>query len=327
MKVLVTGASGFLGGWVVRRLLDEGHDVRIIVRPKSDLEEIKDLKLDIQPGDVTDPDSLIAATRGVDTVFHLAGLIAYSRATREAMERVNVQGTANVIAACKANQVRRLVHLSSVTAVGAGFTKDQILNEDSPYNLKHLNLGYFETKRKAEALVKDAVTQDGLDAVILNPSTIYGPADAKKGSRKVQLKVAQGRFPFYPPGGVSIVAVEDVVDAIMAAWNKGKKGERYIVSGENLLIKDVFEMIAAEAGIKPPSIALPRSAIFAIGKFGDFLELLGKKGPLNTENAWTSVLYHWFDSSKAATEFGIKFKPASYAIRRSVQWSREHGLI
>lgn len=327
MKVLVTGASGFLGGWLVRRLLDEGHDVRIIVRPNSDLEEIKDLKLDIRPGDVTDLESLNAATRDVDTVFHLAGLIAYSRAARPAMEKVNVQGTANVIRACETNQVRRLVHLSSVAAIGAGFTKDQVLNEESPYNLKHLNLGYFETKHEAENLVRDAVAREGIDAVILNPSTIYGPADAKKGSRGVQLKVARGKFPFYPPGGVSIVAVEDVIDAIMAAWSKGRRGERYIVSGENLLIKDVFEMIASEAGVKPPSIALPRSAIFAIGRFGDFLELLGKKGPLNTENAWTSVLYHWFDSSKAAQEFGLKFKPAAHAIRQSVQWSREHGLI
>lgn len=327
MKVLVTGATGFLGGWLARRLLDEGHEVRIIARPKSDFEQIKDLPLDVQPGDVTDPSGLNAACRNVDTVFHLAGLVAYSRAQRPAMEKVNVQGTANVIAACKANGVRKLVHLSSVTAIGAGFTKEEILNEDSPYNIAHLHLGYFDTKHQAENLVKDAVNRNELDAVIINPSTIYGPADAKKGSRNVQLKVARGKFPFYPPGGVSVVAVEDVIEAIVAAWNRGRTGERYIVSGENLLIKDVFDIIAAEAGVKPPSIALPRSAIFTLGKVGDLLERIGKKGPLNTENAWTSVLYHWFDSSKASKEFGIKFKPAAEAIKASVRWSRDNGLI
>lgn len=326
MKVLVTGATGFLGGWLVRRLLEEGCDVRIIKRPNSSLEELEGLKLEIVAGDVTDRASLIEATKGVDTVFHLAGLIGYSRAQRSAMEKVNVDGTRNVIDACEINQVRKLVYLSSVVAIGAGFNKTP-LNENSPYNVRHLHLGYFDTKHDAEVLVQDAVFAKRIDAVMINPSTIYGPADAKKGSRGVQLKVARGKFPLYPPGGVSIVSVEDVVDAVIAVWKKGRSAERYIVSGENLLLKDVFDMIAEFAGSKPPTIPLPRPAIFAIGKVGDFLEARGKKGPINSENAWTSVLYHWFDSSKAQRELGLKPKPASYAIEQSVRWMKENGLI
>ncbi len=326
MKVLVTGATGFLGGWLVRRLLEEGHHVRIIKRPKSSLEELEGLSLDIQPGDVTDLASLTQACRGVDTVFHLAGLIAYTRSQRAAMEKVNVEGTANVLKACSSNGVRKLIHLSSVVAIGASFDGKKPLDEESPFNIHHLDLGYFETKYQAEQLVRAAVNDGKIDAVMINPSTIYGPADAKKGSRGVQLKVAKGKFPFYPSGGVSVVAVEDVIDAIIAAWDKGRKGERYIVSGENLLIKDVFDLIAREAGVKPPTIALPRPAIFAIGKVGDFLESIGKKGPLNTENAWTSILYHWFDSTKAQKEFGLKLKPAEYAIGQSVKWIKDHGL-
>lgn len=325
MKVLVTGATGFLGGWLVRRLLAEGCEVRIIKRPKSQLEELEGLSIDIRPGDVTDTQSLKDACQGVDTVFHLAGLVAYSRAQRATMEKVNVQGTANMIEASINAGVRRLVHLSSVVAVGASFDGTP-LNESSRYNVGHLDLGYFETKHKAELLVREAVRSGRLDAVILNPSTIYGPADAKKGSRNVQLKVAKGKFPFYPPGGVNVVSVEDVIDCIVAAWRKGRSGERYIVSGENLYIKDVFEIIAREAGVNPPSIALPRAAIFAIGRTGDLLERLGKKGPLNTENAWTSVLYHWFDSTKAQNELGLKPKSAQYAISQSVRWIKEQGL-
>lgn len=327
MKVLVTGATGFLGGWLTRRLLDEGHNVRIIKRPRSSLDEIANLKLDIVPGDVTDEASIVAACKGVDSVFHLAGLVAYTRAQREAMERVNVQGTANVVRACQETGVRRLVHLSSVVAIGASFDGKKPLNEESPFNIHHLNLGYFETKFAAEKIVKAACDNGQLDAVIINPSTIYGSADAKKESRRTQLKVARGKFPFYPPGGVSVVAVEDVVDAIVAAWDKGRKGERYIVSGENLLIKDVFDIIAREAGVKAPSIALPRAAIFAMGYLGDFMERLGKKGALNSENAWTSVLYHWFDASKAQRELGLKLKPASYSIGQSVRWMKDNGLL
>ena len=326
MKVLVTGATGFLGGWLVKRLLDEGCDVRIIKRANSSLDEIEGLKLDVMSGDVTDLESLREASRGVDTVFHLAGLIGYSRAQRAAMDRVNVRGTANVIQACRDAGVRKLVHLSSVVAIGAGFDKS-VLNEDSPYNVHDLNLGYFETKHQAEELVRLAVKNGQLDAVMINPSTIYGAADAKKGSRGTQLKVARGRFPFYSPGGVSIVAVEDVVDAIIAVWRKGRPAERYIVSGENLTIKQTFDIIAHEAGVKAPSIYLPRPAIFALGKMGDFMESIGKKGIINTENAWTSTLYHWFDNSKAKRELGLNPKPASYAIGNSVRWMKDHGLI
>lgn len=327
MKVLVTGATGFLGAWIVRRLLDEGIEVRIIKRASSSLEELEGLKLDVRSGDVTDLQSLNKACRDVDSVFHLAGLIAYSRAQRSEMEKVNVQGTANILEACRANGVRRLLHLSSVVAVGASFDGSSLLDENSPFNLHELDLGYFETKFQAERLVREAVAEGWIDAVMINPSTIYGPGDAKKGSRGTQLKVARGKFPFYPPGGVSIVAVEDVVDCSIAAWKHGRTGERYIVSGENLLIKDVFERIARIAGVKPPPVGLPRPAIFAIGKVGDLLEAMGRKGPLNTENAWTSVLYHWFDASKAQRELGLKPKSADYALENSIRWIRDHGLL
>lgn len=326
MKVLVTGATGFLGGWLVRRLLDEGCEVRIIKRGHSSLEEIEGLPLEVVSGDVTNVESLIQAAKGVDSVFHLAGLIAYSRAQRQAMERVNVGGTQNIIKACEANGVRRLLHLSSVVAVGASF--DGVpLNEESSYNVGHLHLGYFDTKHEAELRVREAVASGKIDAVMVNPSTIYGPADAKKGSRGVQLKVAKGKFPFYPSGGVNVIAVEDVIDSIIAAWKVGKSGERYILSGENLLIHDLFKIIAREAGVKPPSIFLPNPVIKAIGHVGDALEAIGKKGPLNSENAWTSILYHWFDSSKAQRELGLKPKPAEYAIAQSVKWIKENGLL
>jgi dihydroflavonol-4-reductase len=326
MKVLVTGATGFLGGWLVKRLLAEGHDMRIIKRASSSLEELEGLKLDIVSGDVTDANSLLNACRGVDTVFHLAGLIGYSRLQREAMHAVNVVGTKNVIDACRACQVRKLVYLSSVVAIGASFDKVP-LNETSPYNIAHLRLGYFDTKYEAEALIRSAVLEGHVDAVMINPSTIYGPADAKKGSRSVQLKVARGKFPLYPPGGVSIVSVDDVIDAVMAVWVRGKPAERYIISGENLLLKDVFDQIAALAGVKPPFIPFPRPAIFALGAVGDVLEKFGKKGPVNSETAWTSTLYHWFDNSKAQRELGLKMKPASYALEQSVRWMKDNGLL
>lgn len=328
MKVLITGATGFLGSWMTKRLLDEGFEVSALVRSKHKLEtELPGLKVQAIEGDVTDLASLQRATRGQESVFHLAGLIAYSHAQRAAMENVNVQGTANVIRAMQENGCGRLLHLSSVTAIGAGFTPSEILDETSKFNVGHLNLGYFETKRAAEELVFKACRETNFDAVAVNPSTIYGPGDAKKGSRGAQLKVARGTLPFYPSGGVNIVHVDDVVDLCIKVFRTGRSGERTIACGENLLIKDAFERIAKAAGVKPPAIPLPRFAAFALGRIGDALESIGKKGPLNTENAWTSVLYHWFKNDKARREFGFQPKSADSAIEASVRWSKENGVI
>lgn len=327
MKVLVTGATGFLGQWLTRRLLDEGFEVRVLVRSRAKLEELEGLKLDVAEGDVTNLASMESACKSVEGVFHLAGLIAYSKAQRAAMEMVNVQGTKNVISAIQKNGNARLLHLSSVTAIGASFTQSEILNENSKYNIKHLNLGYFETKRAAELAVFDAVRAGNLDALAINPSTIYGPGDSKKGSRGAQLKVARGQLPFYTPGGVNVVHVDDVVSLCIKAFRMGKAGERTIACGENLTIKETFERIAALAGVRPPGFALPRSAIFALGRIGDLLESFGSKGPLNTENAWTSTLYHWFSNEKAKRDFGFSPRPAQEALEASIRWSRDNGLI
>lgn len=326
-KVLVTGANGFLGSWVTRALVAEGHDVYALVRAKSDLSELEGVNCKYIHGDVTDVHSLLEAVKGMDTVFHLAGVIAYKKSQRAQMEKVNVEGTANVIAVCREHHVRRLVYLSSVVAIGAGYTPDQILNEESPYNIADLDLGYFQTKHQAEILVREACKKNEIDAVILNPSTIYGRGDAKKGSRKMQIKVAQGRLKFYTSGGVNVVAAEDVVAGILSAWKKGRTGERYILAGENILIKDLFAMIAQEAGVKPPQHQLPSPLLHTVGAIGDFMEKMGLKGPLSRENAYTATMYHWFDSGKAQRELDFKPRPAREAIHNSVQWMKDHGLV
>lgn len=326
MRVLVTGASGFVGTWLANRLVDLGLDVRIVMRSAKATPELNSQRMQVFSGDVTDVTSLTKACEGVHSVFHLAGVVGYSRAERALMDHVNVTGTANILQAAQTAKVSRFVHMSSVVAVGASFDGTP-LNEDSPYNVGHLNLGYFETKYQAEQLVRQVFKEGRLDTVMLNPSTIYGAGDARKGSRKTQLKVARGKFPFYTSGGVSIVAVEDVVEALITAWKKGRSGERYILSGDNLTIRELFQTIADAAGVAPPSIYLPNVAVRTLGKVGDLMEKIGRKGPINSENAWTSILYHWFDSSKARRELGFQPKPGKLAIANSVQWMKEQGLL
>lgn len=328
MRVLVTGATGFVGSWLVRGLLDQGLDVRILRRQSSPPSTLFDeSRVEVSYGDITDFQSVARAAQGCHTLFHLAGLVGYSRAQRPMMELVNVEGTINAVNAAVKNRVHRFVHMSSVVAVGASFDGTHPLNEDSPYNLSHLNLGYFETKRKAETIVLDAVSNGSLDAVVLNPSTIYGPGDALKGSRGAQLKVAQHKMPFYTSGGVSIIHVEEVVAATLSAWQRGRSGQRYILSGDNILIKDLFQMIARTAGVSAPSVRLPNKIVHLVGSIGDALENLGKKGPLNSETAWTSTMFHWYRSDRARRELGLVTRPALSSIEESVLWMRENGLI
>jgi dihydroflavonol-4-reductase len=327
MKVVVTGANGFLGSWLTKELSKEGYDVHILVRPTSDLSDLEGAKYKTLIGDVTDPQSLEKAFEGARGVFHLAGVVAYQHKDRPLMERVNVLGTENVLQAVEKMKVPKILHLSSVVAIGASKKPNSILNENSEYTIQNLNLGYFETKRKAEILVKEHTKKGLFESIIVNPSTVYGAADAKKGSRSVQVKVAQGHFPFYTPGGPNVVAVEDVIDGIMKAWAKGRSGERYILSGENWTVKQLFTEIASAAGVEPPKYLLPSSVLHTIGFLGDILRPLGIKGPITRENAWTSTMFHWFDNSKAKRELGFNPRPARIAIHNSVEWMKQHGLL
>ncbi len=327
MKVLVTGANGFLGSWLTKSLVEQGHEVFCLVRKNSNISELAGIQCQYIYGDVTDINSLIQAFAGIDTVFHLAGVIAYKKKDRPLMDLVNVQGTKNVINAMIKCQVKKLIYLSSVVAIGASLNKEQILDERSEYTIGNLDLGYFQTKHQAEKLVKMATQNGQIQSVIVNPSTIYGFGDAKKGSRKMQLKIAQGKFNFYTQGGVNVVAVEDVVQGILSAWTKGKNGERYILSGDNITIRELFHYIAVAAKVKPPEHLIPNFLLHSIGFIVDVLEKVNIQGPISRENAHTATMYHWFKNDKAKNELDFHPRPARYAIENSVTWMRQQGLI
>ncbi|MGZ3725962.1 MAG: NAD-dependent epimerase/dehydratase family protein [Pseudobdellovibrio sp.] len=326
MKVLVTGANGFLGAWLTRRLLAEGHEVSALVRKNSDLSELAGVTPKYVYGDVTDKSSLLESFRGQEVIFHLAGVVAYKKSDIEKLERVNVGGTQNVVDVCAELQIRQLLHVSSVVAIGASFTPTP-LTENFEYNIAHLHLGYFDTKRKAEQIVRQAVRENRIRAVCVNPSTIYGFGDAKKGSRKNQLKVARGKMPFYTSGGVNVVAVEDVIEGILLALAKGQNGERYILANENMTIKSLFQKISGFAGVPAPQLYLPNWALHTIGFIGDQLQPMGVDIGFSQVNAHTATLFHWFDSAKAQRELGFKPTSSDAAIEKSVKWMHDNGYL
>ncbi|MEM7646958.1 MAG: NAD-dependent epimerase/dehydratase family protein [Pseudomonadota bacterium] len=325
-RVLVTGASGFLGRLLTQKLIDQGKKVTVFARRSSRLDYFNPKDIHVVHGDITDRLQLLQATEEIDTVYHLAGLIAYKSSERQKMEKINVGGTGAVVDACITNKVPRLLYLSSVVTIGASSTPDPV-DEDFSYNLSKYNLGYFETKREAEKLVINAVNNDGLNAFMINPSTIYGEGDATKGSRKTQVKVAKGRFKLFPPGGVNVVYVQDVLEAIDLCLLKGIPGRRYIISGDNLTIQELFAMIADAAGVPHPHIAIPLGFLKSLGWFGDQLRKFGYETSLSSETAVTSSLYHWFSNERAKRELGFKPTPAKKAINESVQWMKSQGLL
>jgi len=320
-SVIVTGSNGFLGAHICRRLLDEGFQVTALVRKGSDLSELEGVKVHLAYGDVTNKESLVQSFKSFTTVVHAAGVVAYKKADRPLMETVNVQGTKNTIEACIEVGVEKLVHISSCVAVGASFTPTP-LTETSPYGIESLGLGYYDTKRDAEKIVIEAAKAKKIWAVCVNPSTIYGAADAKKGSRKTQLNVARGKFPFYTSGGVNVVAVEDVLDGIIQAWTRGRSAERYLLTADNMTIKNLFEQIAHCAGVKPPGFLIPGFVLHGLGIIGDAIHV----GP-SRENAWSATLFNWFNSDKAKQELQFSPRPSSQAIENSVRWSKDNGLI
>jgi dihydroflavonol-4-reductase len=338
MKVLVTGANGFVGQALTQKLtalrdglehiagVDRPQLIRVLTRHPLGL-PLQSKNLDVTLGDITNLDDVISASRGIDVIFHLAGVVGYTRSERPQMERVNVLGTQNVVSAYKVNGCQRLVHMSSVATVGATFDGKTVIDETFSYNLGPLDLGYFETKRAAENIVLENTKANHIRAVILNPSNIYGAGDAQKGSRSTQVKVARGQFPFYTSGGVSVTHIDDVVMAAIRSMSLGRSGERYILSGENLSIQRLFSIIAECAAVAPPKWHLPNPAVKALATISAWLESAGRKGLVSSESAKASILFHWYDCSKAKAELKYTPRPAVDAIRESVEWMKSNGVI
>lgn len=301
MNALVTGATGFLGSHLCRRLVKDGFNVTALCRPTSNTDGLADLPITIKPGDVTDLASVEAAVRGNEFVFHAAAHGIYWGRHKNVQNEINIQGTKNVVTACQATDVRRLVYVSSITAIGIP-DDEHPAGEDFPFNLERSSLNYHISKKRAEEIVLDAV-RNGLDAVIVNPSNIWGPHGKRYRVAEHVEKVRNRRVIPYFTGGICIVHVDDVVDGIIAALHRGKTGERYILGGDNLPLKKIAELAARSQDLKARFVPLPNAVTWLAAVVLESVALIsGRRPHVTFVTHQLASRFQYYDSSKARRE-------------------------
>ncbi|MCB0420629.1 MAG: NAD-dependent epimerase/dehydratase family protein [Bdellovibrionales bacterium] len=320
MKILVTGGSGFLGQHLLKELEKGSHEIYALTHINR---PIASSRIQMISGDVTQPESLQTALQHIEVVYHLASLMSDDPKMIRELFKVNVEGTRNLLKQSQQAGVRRFIYVSSVVTIGSGYTPNEVKDETSQNNTQSLKIENFDSKRLAEELVLSA-NHKNFQTLVFNPSLIYGAGDALKPIRAGQVKVARGRQRFYIEGGVSVVAVEDVVSVLIAALNKGNPGEKYILSGENLTIRELFSLIAETAGVPAPSKKIPTSLLLVLSKIITFLHL---PGPLQYKNVKAATLWHWYNHNKAKEVFDFQPRPAKEAIANSVNWMKSKHLV
>jgi len=325
VKVLVTGATGFLGSWIARELIGAGHSARALVRPTSKLDGLVGTNVENAMGDVLDRPSLDAALTGMDAVIHAAGAVGQRPRDEKTLYAVNVEGARNVLQAAKARGVR-LVHTSSISAVG--FTAEPVVaNEQAEYRTQSPPYPYGESKWQGELLAL-AMAKDGLDVVVLNPGTMFGPGDVHFTSTRMVLEYLRGRLRLVPKGGVSYCDVRDVAKAHVAALTAGRRGERYIVAGHNLSLFDLLARLSDLTGLGRPG-RLPPVLPAALALLSEGVARLVPHGleEVNRAVVKHGALYNWVDSSRAERELGYRIRPLEESLRSTLKDFLSRGVF
>jgi dihydroflavonol-4-reductase len=324
----MTGITGFLGTALAERLVEQGARVMGLVRPTSapaTLRWLRQLGVDLVVGDVAADEpcrqGLSAAMDGADLVIHSAAVIGYRRRLRGLMARTNVLGTRRVIEACIEAETPRMLHVSSIAAVGIS-DEPVLLDEEAVWNADVLDAAYFDTKHEAELEVQAGIVR-GLDAVIVNPGAIYGPSLVPANSSNVVQQILRGRMNFVPPSGINVVPLETVVDGCLAAAERGRSGRRYILGGENLELHELVSRVALAGGVPVTPRLLPRTLGAAVRSVLDRVEPFVPDGVWFTPDM-LSVFgrWMWFDTSRAEEELGVGPGDLDACLRATVEQVR-----
>ncbi|HEX4041832.1 MAG TPA: hopanoid-associated sugar epimerase [Xanthobacteraceae bacterium] len=326
--ILVTGASGFVGSAVARLLLASGHEVRVLVRPSSARTNLADPRLDVVVGDLRDAASLARAMTGITDLFHVAADYRLWARDPGDIVRTNVEGTRALMAAALNAGVARIVYTSSVATLAS--LPDRVPSDEThPLAADKAVGAYKRSKVLAERLVEAMVANEKLPAVIVNPSTPIGPSDARPTpTGRIVVEAASGRMPAYVDTGLNLVHVDDVAAGHIAAWQKGRVGERYILGGQDVLLGDMLREIARQVGRPPPKVRLPRRLIFPIAYAAEAAAHFTGREPFVTVTGLRLAKDHmFFSSAKAERELGYTARPYREAVADAIAWFRQHGYL
>lgn len=322
-RALVTGATGLVGANVVEALNRAGWDVRILRRPTSRLDALEGLEYEEAIGDILDEASLLAAMRGVDVVFHVAGAADYWRKGPEHLYRINVDGTRTVVQSALKARVDRLVFTSSVSAVGPAPDPGHPVDERHFYSLPPEVFPYGHSKWLAEQEVQKGVAA-GLDAVIVNPSIVVGPRDAHLTTGSLFQNMRRG-LPVVPRGGSGVVDARDVALGHLAAAERGRTGERYILSAENLSHMALARRIAEAMDVRPPLVEVPPWLVPPIAALFDLGRALRLPLPADGRTIRLSTYWFYVDNRKSREELGMTYRPVRAAVADALVWLRAHN--
>ena len=325
MLAFLTGATGFVGSHVARALADQGADLRLLVRPNSNLTNVQDLKADLFKGDLRDPASLEKGIAGCDAIFHVAADYRLWVRDPEEMFRANVEGTRAILAAARKNNVRRVVYTSSVATMG--FTQGSLADENSPVSLANMIGPYKRSKFMAEQVAIEAA-RAGQDVVIVNPTTPVGERDIKPTpTGRIVVDFLKKKFPAYVDTGLNLVDVKECARGHIAALERGRPGERYILGGENLTLKQILDKLAAITGLPSPTIRVPYIVALATGVVDELVtgRVLGREPRATIDAVRMGRKKMFVSSAKSERELGWKIVPVDAALRRAADWFKKNA--
>ncbi|MCH8987487.1 MAG: NAD-dependent epimerase/dehydratase family protein [Chloroflexi bacterium] len=327
MKVLVTGATGFIGGNLARELWRRGDDVRALVRPGSNRLTIEDTGIVPVEGDILDRRSVDQAVQGCEAVFHVAAAYTFWSRDPAGVSRTNVQGTLNVLEAARQAGVSRTVYTSTVSTVG--LPKEGLGDEDTPLDPKTLHGHYKRSKLQAEREAL-AMAAEGMPVVVVNPTAPVGPWDVKPTpTGKMVLDFLRRRVPAYLKTGMNLVDVADVVEGHILALEKGNSGERYILGNRNVSLKEIFDILSRLTGLPAPRIRAPYWLVVGVGYADRFIEgtLLRREPAIPVEGVLASKVPAYVSCEKAVRELGQPQRPIEDALKQAADWFAAHGYI
>ncbi len=326
MLAFVTGATGFVGSHVARAVAAQGADLRLLVRPDSDLRNIQELQAERVLGDLRDAASLKKAVAGCDVIFHVAADYRLWVRDPDQMYRSNVEGTKAILDAARESKVRRVVYTSSVATMGFQ-SNGHLANEESPVSLANMIGPYKRSKFMAEEIAM-AAGRSGLDVVVVNPTTPVGERDIKPTpTGRIVVDFLKKKFPAYVDTGLNLVDVAECAQGHVAALEKGRSGERYILGGENLTLKQILDKLAVITGLPSPKIKVPYVVALATGVVDQVVTgHIRNREPRATIDAVRMGRKKMFvSSSKAECDLGWKTVPVDDALRRAVEWFQANG--